>query len=86
MQMKKDGHIKIYTKKEWQDIGKKAGFNFLDGFETQVRFPKKKQTALELDDILHRFDKQVIKGYGLEIINDEIWRTEKVNNLLFQKL
>lgn len=30
----------------------------MDCFETQIRFPKK-QTALELDDILDRFDKQV---------------------------
>lgn len=86
MKMKKDGHIKFYTKKEWQAIGKKAGFNFADSFETQIHFPKKKKTALELDDILSRFDKQVIKGYGLEIINDEIWITERVNNLLFEKL
>ncbi|MDO5602806.1 MAG: methyltransferase, partial [Oscillospiraceae bacterium] len=57
-----------------------------DSFETQIRFPKKKQTALELEDILHRFDKQVIEGYGLEITDDEIWITERVNNLLFQKL
>lgn len=86
MKMKKDGHIKFYTKKEWQEIGKTAGLNFIESFETQIRFPKKKKTALELEDILSRFDKQVIQGYGLEIINDEIWITESVNNLLFQKL
>lgn len=86
MQMKKDGHIKFYTKEEWQDIGKPVGFNLVESFETGIRFPKKKQTSLVFDDILNRFDKQVIKGYGLEIINDEIWITERVNNLLFQKL
>lgn len=86
MQMKKDGHIKFYSKKEWQEIGKIAGFNFVDSFETHIRFPKKKQTTLELDGILNRFDKQVIKGYALEIIDDEIWITEEVNNILFQKL
>lgn len=85
MQMKKDGHIRFYTKKEWQEIGELTGFKFVKGFETHIRFPKKKQTALELDDILSRFDKQVIAGYKLEIIDDEIWITEKVNNLLFQK-
>lgn len=86
MQMKKDGHIKFYTKKEWQTIGKLTGFNFVDGFESHLRFPKKRNTALELDDILEHFDKRVIVGYALEIIDDEIWITEKVNNLLFQKL
>lgn len=85
MQMKKDGHIKFYTKEEWLSMGRSAGFECVDGFETHIRFPKKKQTALELNDLFCRFDKQVIKGYALEIIDDEIWITEKVNNLLFQK-
>ena len=86
MQMKKDGHIKFYTKTEWQKLGIAAGFQLKDGFESQIRFPKKKQTALELDVILNRFDRQAIEGYRLKIIDDEIWITEKVNNLLFQKL
>lgn len=85
MQMKKDGHIKFYTKMEWQDIGKLTGFNFIDGFETHIRFPRKKQTALEFHDIMNKFDKEIIKGYAVEMIDDEIWITENVNNLLFQK-
>ncbi|MDD3183781.1 MAG: class I SAM-dependent methyltransferase [Anaerostipes sp.] len=85
MQMKKDGHIKFYTKEEWKGTGKTTGFRFADSFETKIRFPRKKQTALGFEDILNTFDKQVIKGYGLEIIDDEIWITEKVNNILFQK-
>lgn len=85
MQMKNDGHIKFYTKKEWDDLGKISGFDLVDSFETLIRFPKKKQAALKLDHILKRFDKQVIKGYALESIDDEIWITERVNNLLFKK-
>lgn len=57
----------------------------MDSFEPKICFPKKKKTALELDDMLDRFDKRVINGYELEIINDEIRITERVNNLLFQK-
>lgn len=34
MQMKKDGHIKFYTKQEWQEIGKEAGLSLADDFET----------------------------------------------------
>ena len=41
MQMKKDGHIKFYTKEEWQEIGEGAGLRYVDGFETSIRFPKK---------------------------------------------
>jgi ubiquinone/menaquinone biosynthesis C-methylase UbiE len=85
MQMKKDGHIKFYAKDEWQVISHSAGLELMDGFETQIRFPKKKNTAIELEDILNRYDRQVIDGYNLEIIEDEIWITEKINNLLFQK-
>ena len=85
MQMKKDGHIKFRTKEEWKKTGNRSGLELTDSFETQIRFPRKKQTALEFDDIMARFDKEVIKGYEVEVDGDEIWITEKVNNLLFQK-
>lgn len=85
MQMKKDGHIKFYTKQEWQKLGNKVGLSYIDGFETTIRFPRKRETALEFDDIVSRHDESVINGYGVAIVDDEIWITEKVNNLLFQK-
>lgn len=86
MQMKKDGHIKFYTKEEWLKLGELTGFQYTDGFETHIRFPKKKKDAPEVDEIIHRFDQQVIAGYDIEITEDEIWITEKVNNLLFHKI
>lgn len=55
MQMKKDGHIKFYTKQEWQEIGKEAGLSLADDFETSIRFPKKIETALEFNEIMSRF-------------------------------
>lgn len=85
MQMKKDGHIKFYTKQEWEEIGEAAGFHYIDGFENSIRFPKKRETAWGFEDILNRFDSDVIAGYNLKITDDEIWVTERVNNLLFQK-
>lgn len=85
MQMKKDGHIKFYTKREWLELGDKAGLHFVHGFETRIRFPKKLDTAVGFDDIMNRFEKEVIRGYELEVIKDEIWITEKVNNLSFKK-
>ena len=42
--------------------------------------------APEFDQIVHRFDPQVTAGYDIEITKDEIWITEKVNNLLFHKI
>lgn len=86
MQMKKDGHIKFYTKDEWKEIGNLAALMYVDDFETSIRFPRKKETSLEFDDIIKRHNKEVVKGYGVEIIEDEIWITEKVNNLLLKKI
>lgn len=86
MQMKKDGHIRFYTKEEWRLIGQSAGLHLMDGFETKIRFPKKWKTWKELDNVMNRFDQEVIKGYAVEIIDDEIWITEKVNNLMFQTM
>ena len=86
MQMKKDGHIRFYTQKEWQIIGKKAGLTYIDGFETSIRFPKKILTAPEFNNLVKRFTDEVLEGYHLEIIGDEIWITEKVNNMLFEKM
>ena len=85
MQMKKDGHIKFYTRQEWNEMTASLGFEAIGGFETTIRFPKKKETALEFDDIMSRHDATVIKGYEVEVMDDEIWITEKVNNLLFKK-
>lgn len=85
MQMKKDGHIKFYTQDEWKEIAEVSALEYVDGFETSIRFPRKKETAIEFDDIINRYDETVMKGYDVEIIGDEIWITERVNNLLFQK-
>lgn len=85
MQMKKDGHIKFYTKSEWNELGSISGLYPVSDFETEIRFPKKKKTALGFDDILRKYDDEIVKGYGVEVIDDEIWIKEKVNNLLFSK-
>ena len=84
--LKKDGHIKFYTKNEWKDIGKQAQLEYIEGFETSIRFPRQRKTALEFDNIISRHDEAVIKGYDVEVTEDEIWITEKVNNLFFWKV
>lgn len=85
MQMKKDGHIKFYTKSEWKNLGNISGLCYMSDFETAIRFPRKKETALEFSDILRNYDDEIIKGYDVEVIDDEIWITEKVNNMIFSK-
>ncbi len=86
MRMKKDGHIKFYTKDEWNELGSLVKLRYVDDFETKICFPRKKETSLEFEDIIARHNEMVIRGYGVEVIEDEIWITEKVNNLLFRKM
>ena len=85
MQMKKDGHIKFYTESEWMSLAQEVGLKYVDDFETSIRFPKKRDTALEFDDIMKKYDAKVIEGYDIEVTEDEIYITERVNNILFVK-
>lgn len=86
MQMKRDGHIRFYSLAEWQIFAHNANFNLIDNVDTWIRFPRKKQAAFGFADIIKAYDDKVIQGYEVEEIDDEIWITEKVNNLLFRKL
>lgn len=85
MQLKKDGHIKFYTLTEWIDMCKACSLQFEGSFESSIRFPKLKDTAYGFDELLQKYDKDIIAGYELEIIGNEIYVTEKVNNVLFCK-
>ncbi len=85
MQMKKDGHIKFYTKQEWEKLAGEIGLKLEKSFDTSIRFPKKRETAVGFGDILKKHDSTVMKGYDLEVTDSEIYITEKVNNILFQK-
>ncbi|MGN0488100.1 MAG: class I SAM-dependent methyltransferase [Ruminococcus sp.] len=86
MQLKKDGHIKFYTKDEWIQICKKCGLQFKESFDSAIRFPKKKDTAYGFDELLQKYDKRIIESYELEVLDDEIYITEQVNNMLFCKV
>lgn len=85
MRLKKDGHIKFYTKDEWTDICKRQGFIITDGFDSTIRFPKKKDTAFGYEEVLGKHDKAVIDSYDLVETDTELYITERVNNLLFVK-
>lgn len=85
MQLKKDGHIQFYTVDEWKCICEKCRLSLKASFDSSIRFPKKKDTAYGFDELLKKYDKDVIKGYDLQVIGNEIYVTERVNNLLFCK-
>lgn len=85
MQLKKDGHIKFYTKDEWIKICDKCGMQILKSFDSQIRFPKKKATANGFEEVIAKHDKSIIDSYQIEMTTDEIWITEEVNNILFMR-
>lgn len=85
MQLKKDGHIKFYTKKEWQDICKQHEMILSDSFVSKIRFPKKKDTAYGYEEVLAKHDKAIVESYDLDETDTEIYITEQVNNIMFVK-
>jgi len=85
MQLKKDGHIKFYTKDEWKTICGKNGLEIADSFNSSIRFPKKKDTAYGYEEVLKKHNKVVIESYNLVETDTEIYVTEQVNNIIFIK-
>lgn len=84
MQVKKDGHIKFRSLKDWKIICEGSGFRLCKEFESSIRFPRKNESICE--DLIRKHDREIVEGYDLEFVNDEIYITEKVNNMLFKKL
>ena len=85
MRLKKDGHIKFYTKDEWIDICSRQGLIVVDSFDSSIRFPKKKDTAYGYEEVLRKHDKDVIDSYDLVETDTELYLTEQVNNIVFEK-
>ena len=85
MRLKKDGHIKFYTKGEWSDICSRQGLVIADSFDSSIRFPKKKDTAYGYEEVLGKHDNAVIDSYDLVETDTELYITEQVNNILFEK-
>lgn len=85
MKMKKDGHIKFYTENEFAEIAQSAGLSKINSFNSSIRFPKKRESALELPEILKRHDSKVVESYDMEITDTDIYLTEQVVNITFQK-
>lgn len=85
MRLKKDGHIRFYNEDEWKSLCGNHDLNYVDGFESSIRFPKKKDTAYGYKEVLAKHNKSVIKSYDLAETDTELFITEHVNNLLFRK-
>lgn len=82
MQKKPDGHLKFYTLEEYKDMLKQAGFSFCSNQTTTIRFPRR--DAGSYRDILNEAEQDVLDGYNIQVVEDEIWITEKVLNIQFR--
>lgn len=83
MQMKPDGHIKFYTQNEFINLAANVGLDFTNFFITEIRFPRK--GADNYRELLKNYEQEVIDGYQIGIVKDEIFISEKVLNLSFVK-
>lgn len=86
MRIKPDGHIKYYTKDEFEQLGTNAGFSLSDAFQTEITFPRLIDTDM-YRTIMDEYDKDIISGYQVHETPDGkyIYITQKVWNLAFKK-
>lgn len=83
MKMKPDGHIRFYLLNEFVKLAERAQLRFISNQYTEIRFPR--QNANTYVPMLVRHDKNVVDNYKIKIEKDEIYITEKVLNVLFEK-
>lgn len=84
MQLSKDGHVQFYTKDEFEILGEKVGLEVDKYFLTEIRFPSSRRIEGYIK-IEPSIDKSIIDSYNIEIVNDEVYITERVLNISFKK-
>lgn len=87
MKMKKDGHIKYYTREEFTRLLEKNSFHLENSFMSEITFPRWKETAYGYEEILKKHDKKVIESYKVFETEDGkyIYITQNVLNMTFRK-
>lgn len=83
MQMKDDGHVRFYLKSEFVDLAGKYGLRLIDSFDSKIRFPSDR--TVKFLKIADQIAEDIIKSYDIDIVNDQVYITEHVVNLLFEK-
>lgn len=85
MKMKPDGHIKYYTKDEFEELGNQTGLTLSDSFQSEITFPRLKSTANGYSTIMQEHGQDIISGYQVHETPDGqyIYITQKVWNLSF---
>lgn len=81
MQMKDDGHVKFYTKREFSELAEKYNFKLADYFNSEIRFVSDRtEKYLKIADTI---DKKILDGYKIDVRNGQTYITEQVINLLY---
>ena len=88
MKMKPDGHMKYYTKDEFEALGKSVGFSLVNAFQTEITFPRLKDTDYGYETVIKTHDKDIVSGYRVHETRDGkyIYITQRVWNLSFVKV
>ncbi|MDO4731570.1 MAG: methyltransferase domain-containing protein [Clostridia bacterium] len=85
MKLFDDGHIKYYTKEEFVNLAEKFELGFIDNIETVLNFPKERDKAIGFKELLNNYDQKVKNSYKVNVFENEIYMSQPVNNLLFEK-
>lgn len=83
MDRKRDGHVRFYSFEELDHMLAKAGFRFKTKKDTSIRFPRKNPEEYEY--LFTKYKSHIWQGYGMEVMDDEIWIKEQVVNLVYYK-
>lgn len=84
MQIKQDGHIKFYSLKEYKSMLEMVGLKLISNEMTTIRFPRKKINSCM--KLLSETENHIIADYSIQMIDEEIWITEQVLNMIFRKV
>jgi len=83
MQMKDDGHVKFYKEEEFERLAEKVGLRKEKTVMTEIRFPRK--MTHEYLELVENTDQKLLDLYDIKMMDDEIYITEKVMNIIFLK-
>jgi ubiquinone/menaquinone biosynthesis C-methylase UbiE len=84
MQMRDDGHVKFYSEADFRNLGEETGFRLERNSPTAIRFPRK--NAERYKALLDSTSNTLLDTYEIEIVEDEIFITETVNNISFRRV
>jgi ubiquinone/menaquinone biosynthesis C-methylase UbiE len=78
-----DGHNHFYYENELLELFKNQGFIKEKIFHSYVRYPRKHNKRYQ--NLINNESKEVVKKYKMEIVDDNIFMTVQIMNILFRK-